>query len=176
MASFSKKLLKELPPKEKMEDIFMEAFSGSDHGTVLSAVAYLDHSLELLFKASFRKLDKDEAIRMFDGAANAILGTTSNKIRMAYAMRLIDKRTYDDLMRMNDIRNVFAHTLHSVSFDTPAIKEDCDHFDLPSQTSGVYVPPKTPRDRFFHAVIRAYLTIRSDALRLANSTKEQEGA
>jgi hypothetical protein len=159
-----------------MEDIFLTAFRGSDHGAVLSAVAYLDHALELLLRASFRPLTSDEESRMFDGSANAVLGTTSNKIRTAYAMKLLESGTYQDLLRMNDIRNAFAHSLHNVTFDTPEIAADCNQFEIPFNPISLVGEPKTPKERFFHVALRAYFHVASDTRRMASPAKEEGGA
>jgi hypothetical protein len=47
--------------------------------------AYLEHVLEVYLRTVFKPLSKNDDTRMFDGAAGGILGTFSNKIRIAYA-------------------------------------------------------------------------------------------
>jgi len=80
---------------------------------------------------------------MFDGSSNGILGTFSNKIRLAHAIEVINQVTYKDLLLINDIRNVFAHTLHSVSFKNDLVKKDC--VDLTIETNS---PPQDARKRY----------------------------
>src|SRR5258708_5951292 len=47
MASASKKLLKQLPPPDKMREIFFGLLSGADQAVALGTLAYLDHTLEV---------------------------------------------------------------------------------------------------------------------------------
>ena len=62
---------------------------------------------------------------MFDGAGGGILCTFSAKIRIAYAMKLIHKKVYEALILINEIRNVFAHSLHKIDFNHELITKDC---------------------------------------------------
>ena len=125
MTSASKKLLKELPPKETMDEIISDLMALGPQATAIIGAAYLEHSLELLLRTSFRALSKGDDRRMFDGAARGILGTFSAKIRIAYATKLIHKKVYEALLLINEIRNVFAHSLHKVDFGHELIKKDC---------------------------------------------------
>ncbi len=121
----SKKLLKELPTEPQMHSILVNLTKAGDRATAVMGAAYLEHALELLLKAHFRPLGKEENTRMFDGSQGAILGTFSAKIRVAYATKLLHRNAYRALLLINDIRNVFAHSLHKVTFSDPDIIEDC---------------------------------------------------
>jgi hypothetical protein len=126
VSATSKKLLKELPSQAEMEQTFFNlAKTSSDHVIALMGSSYLENALERILVANLRTLNKEDHKRMFDGSSGAILGTASAKIRMAYAMRLITDDNYEGLKLINDIRNVFAHTLHHVSFDHDLVKADC---------------------------------------------------
>jgi hypothetical protein len=122
----SKKLLRELPTVDEMHTRFFELWDAPDHVTAITGAAYLDSILENLIAASFRRLSDEDYTRMFSGAAGGILGSASAKIRLAYANKLIeDEAVYHDLKLINDIRNVFAHSLHRVDFNNDLIKADC---------------------------------------------------
>jgi DNA-binding MltR family transcriptional regulator len=139
MASASKKFFKQLPSDNEMRDVLFGLLKANDHTVALTGMAYLDHALKALLRVNFRDLTDKEDNRLFDGAANGILGTISAKIRIAYAMKLIDPIIYDDLLLLNDIRNTFAHTLHQVDFDNQHIKEDCTKLKHGNKSVGLRV-------------------------------------
>lgn len=62
-----------------------------------------------------------EALFDRDGPLNSL----SSTIVLAYAMRLIDQVTYDNANTIRRIRNVFAHAVVPVTFDTPEIIAEC---------------------------------------------------
>jgi hypothetical protein len=130
----SRRLLKELPTDDEMSVIITDLRSHGDAPTALLGAAYLENALKEILKGKFVTLNKEDENRMFDGAANGVLGTFSAKIRLAYAINILGPIAYHDLMLINDIRNVFAHSLHKVSFSNEHVASDCrklqfhDHF------------------------------------------------
>jgi hypothetical protein len=94
--------------------------------TTIMGAAYLEHALELLIRASFQPLPKKEDNdRLFSAGAGGTLGSFSSKIRIAHAASLIQKEVYYSLLLINDVRNVFAHSLHIINFDHKLVKQDC---------------------------------------------------
>jgi hypothetical protein len=126
MASASRKLLKDLPSEEEMAEIVSDLKSHGPQATAVMGAAYLEHVLEVYLRTVFKPLSKNDDTRMFDGAAGGILGGFSNKIRIAYAMGLIHENPYKTLLLINDIRNVFAHSLHKIDFENDLLAEDCE--------------------------------------------------
>ena len=122
----SRQLLKQLPSEGGMASIVFDLKNRGDQAAVIMGAAYLEHGLELLLRFVFRQeLTKEESTRIFDGAQGGILGTFSAKIRVAYAIKLLHRNHYKILMLINDIRNVFAHSLHPIDFSNPLVIEDC---------------------------------------------------
>jgi hypothetical protein len=121
----SRRLLRELPSQDEMNEIISNLKEQSPQGLALMGAAYLDNSLERLILAHFIPLTTEDRHRFFDGGSNAILGPLSAKIRMAYALGGIGKIVYSDLLLINEIRNVFAHSLHRVTFNNDLIIRDC---------------------------------------------------
>jgi DNA-binding MltR family transcriptional regulator len=175
MASASKKLLKELPTRDSMVKTLVGLGTATDQAVALTCVAYLDHALQTLLKVHFRHLNKDQYHRIFDGAGNGILGTASAKILIAYAMGLIEFNTYTDLVILNNVRNAFAHTLHTIDFENGHIKEDCaklkardetvsrmmqDFGDNPAIVAA-FAAPKA-KERFLHSAIVRYFQLRHE--------------
>ena len=143
-----------------MRDTLFGLAYASDQAAALTGPAYLEHILEILLQASFRTLTADEKQRMFDGSSNGILGTMSSKIRVAFAMRLIEKEIYDDLKLINDIRNVFAHTLHEINFSHDLVKQDCENLKS-YKPNGIANRPKDSKEKYIYTIINAYFSIRA---------------
>jgi hypothetical protein len=126
--SASRTLLDKLPSPEEMRATINNLKRQSDAAIALISIAYLDHALELLLKAEFKPVSATDEARIFDSARNGILGTFSSKIRIAHAMGLTVTTIYPDMILINDIRNVFGHSLHSnVKFTHELIIKDCEN-------------------------------------------------
>jgi len=126
MASASRKLLKELPSEGKMSELMFNLKEQGDQTTAIMGAAYLEHALELLLKTFFRPMPKKEdQDRLYSGASGGALGTFSAKIRIAYAAGIIHEKVHDALLLINDVRNVFAHSLHKVDFKNELVARDC---------------------------------------------------
>lgn len=111
---------------KRMNEIISDLKNLGPQTTAIMGAAYLEHALESLIRASFRPLPKKEDDdRLFSGGASGALGTFSAKIRIAYAAWLIHENVYKALLLINDIRNVFAHSLHRVDFSHELVAEDC---------------------------------------------------
>jgi hypothetical protein len=141
----SSKILTKAPAsEEEIASILSRLGLMGDQALAIVSVAYLDAALEQRLRLAFIPLHPEDDARIFDGAANGILGTTSSKIRVAYAMNLINFEAYHDLTIMNDIRNAFAHSLKSVSFKTKEIIDDCNKltFIKSNEALGTILPRK----------------------------------
>jgi hypothetical protein len=155
----SKRLLKELPSEDAMFKIVAGLRKKGHQTTAILGAAYLERVLELLLRTHFRVLNKEDDTRMFDGAGGGILGSFSAKIRIAYAMKLLHEKPYHDLMLINDIRNLFAHSLHGITFNNKLVAEDCDSF---KSNTEFYRPidGEKPIDKFASKVNRLYVSLR----------------
>ena len=106
----------------------------SHPATALLGAAYLENALEGLLSAYFRPLGKEDWNRLFSPQARGILSTFDAKLRLAYAARLLHAKAYDALRLIGAIRNVFAHSLHKVSFKHPLVAKDCQRLSVISPT------------------------------------------
>ena len=157
MASASKKLLKELPSEAVMRSTLLSMFHGPDAAFAITAVSYLDHGLETMLLAAFRQLTPEDYRRLFDGSTGGLMAGTNAKIRVAYAMSLISERLYKDLLILNDIRNVFGHTLHTIDFKNELIIQDCEKLSARSE-SAIPEEIKTSKDMFLLSFFDCYLS------------------
>jgi len=56
---------------------------------------------------------------------NAPLSSTYTKTQVAWSFGLISRPVRDRIDTLRSIRNAFAHSSKSISFDTPIIAKDC---------------------------------------------------
>jgi hypothetical protein len=120
----SKKLLKELPSKEEMQRTILGLKKLGHQATAILGAAFLENAMTLLLKTHFRPLTQADE-RLLLEPPSGIIGTFAAKIRVAYAIKAIAGKAYHDLLLINDIRNVFAHTLHTITFDNTLVAQDC---------------------------------------------------
>lgn len=95
----------------------------SDAGNALVVAGLVEDWLEKLLLAKGRELTKDDVSRLF--GRGAPLNSFSSKIEIAYMFELIDQAMRDDMRRIKDIRNAFAHTTRYVYFNSSHIADRC---------------------------------------------------
>jgi DNA-binding MltR family transcriptional regulator len=103
---------------EGIADVITELSQAVQPGAVLLSAAVLEDRLEQLMLIKMRTLSNDKAKQIF---RRGPLRSLAAKIDLAYAFELIDDELYQDLTVIRDIRNEFAHSITSVSFDSPEV-------------------------------------------------------
>jgi hypothetical protein len=100
-----------------------------DRGAALVAGTFAEDALAGIIRARLVPLsnEKLEELFGFDGT----LRSFADKIRVAYAFGFIDSEIRNDLDRIREVRNVFAHARTDVSFSTPEIVAACRGFHAP---------------------------------------------
>jgi hypothetical protein len=99
----------------------------NDRGAVLIGGALVELALRRLVQSRFA-LPPTETESLFEN--DAPLSAFHNLARIGYAMGLFDSQIKQDLDRVREIRNLFAHSLHPISFDTPEIAAACSLFQV----------------------------------------------
>lgn len=94
--------------------------------------AFVETHLERLLLSKMRNLNFDDRQRLF-GPDRGPLGDFSAKIIIAYALKVIGPITKDDLDLIRLLRNGFAHSRMHFTFETPEVREVCEHFKLLTQ-------------------------------------------
>lgn len=112
----------------------------SDRVIAVVGAAYLDDCVESLLRAALR--DDFDAV---DGLVGQFgpLGSNGARARLAYCLGLVSRDHYDDLRRVADIRNKFAHNYRLRTLDASPVRELCAQLRQPaafaSMTSTVIV-------------------------------------
>jgi DNA-binding MltR family transcriptional regulator len=88
----------------------------TDRGKIIVAASYLDEELELVIRTMMRDLPKDLEAELFRGYGP--LASFSGKIKLAFALKIINEAIYKDLLVIKALRNHFAHAYsHDSAYD-----------------------------------------------------------
>ena len=140
---------------------FSREFLGEkDRAAVILACSFFDDILSRLLKAYF--VDGKISRELIYGG-NAPLGTFSSRIKCNYALGLLSKEEYDDLNRLRNLRNKFAHEWNYLDLNNDKMSSICrsmDHIrlDMPAKD-------QTPRECFNTVVGALFPSITQRAMR-----------
>lgn len=114
-----RKLIAKFPAPPELEGVMGGLYDQSDRDAAIIAAAIIENVLERLIKAKFvsRSVQRENAMFSNGGA----LQNLSAKIQIGAAFGMFSEKFGDDLNRIKDIRNVFAHAATFVDFNTPEI-------------------------------------------------------
>lgn len=142
-----------------------ELTSQTDRGAALVAAAFLDDSLAAMLRASF--VAEPTQVEKLLGPDRPI-STFSARINLAYCMAKITKDVRDDLNKIREIRNTFAHHHQPLTFESQPIRDQCRDFRVVSTVlAGVqskFTPEKepaavSPRNMFISGSLASFLVI-----------------
>jgi DNA-binding MltR family transcriptional regulator len=107
---------------DQLNRTFEEVFKQTDRASAIVSSALLEELLERLVLAFL--IDHQSAKRdLLDGMT--LLSTMSAKINLAYYLGLLEQSEFEDLKLIKNIRNDFAHSFETISFETQRIKDKC---------------------------------------------------
>lgn len=113
--SAAKSLTAEEIAGQIIRSIDAEYHKAGDRAFAVLGAAYMDHILEQLLRAAF--VDDQSATESLLGPQGPI-GSNGARYNLAYAIGLIAKEERDDLKKIADIRNRFAHVYTAVDFES----------------------------------------------------------
>ena len=100
-----------------------ELVNGSDRVAVLLGATIVDTHLERLLSKFFLNSAKETKELLSSSNASAPLSSFSARTKIAYCLGLIEKIEFEDLNRIREIRNTFAHNLFECDFDTTSVRD-----------------------------------------------------
>lgn len=107
----------------------------NDREAAILGTSMVDRGLEVALQSKFVDLSKRQKEVIFEGSGP--LASFSSKIKIAHALGLISIRVKEDLEKIRSVRNVFAHSLLDVSFETPEINNTCSRINFPSDCKDI---------------------------------------
>jgi DNA-binding MltR family transcriptional regulator len=105
---------------KKVNDILNKE---SDLACVLIGTSYLAELLASIIEVSFIK--SSVSGKLLDPQRGA-LGGFATRTDLAYCLGLINKNVYQDLIKVAEIRNMFAHSHLALDFGDITVREACD--------------------------------------------------
>ena len=90
----------------------------NDLACVLLGVNFLDDTMRAILAKILKKSSVTDAIL---NPSRGFLGTFSSRRDLLYCMGLVEKKIYEDLCTIAEIRNIFAHSFDIISFDSEKI-------------------------------------------------------
>lgn len=134
-------ILKGMPSDQaKLIKTTFELLSQSDRGAAIIGGAFVEAKLKIALESRLidGKYKNNHTLfnRIFD--FEGPLGSFSAKIDMCYSLQIIGKHTFDDLHKIREIRNKFAHSLEEeesihrpITFSTQVVASRCNNLWLP---------------------------------------------
>jgi hypothetical protein len=134
---------------DDIEKIYDQIEGENDRAAIIVAGAWLETSLEMMIRSHLRAPTKTEQPFLF--GEKGIAGTFSDKIWLAYFMKLIGPSTKRDLDLIRNIRNDAAHEFLPVSFAHETIAGRCRAIEFSKTLKG---QPDLSLRRAFLATIK----------------------
>jgi hypothetical protein len=116
---------------KSLNELLREGHNEGQRATAILLAANLYNRLYAILEA-FLCVDPKEAQKLLKGA-HAALGSFSSKIRSCLYLGLITDDEAHDLNRIREIRNIFAHQEHGLTFETQEIDSHCKALRLPKK-------------------------------------------
>lgn len=99
--------------------------SESDRGAVILAATTIEDMLEWACIARLPGLHSDLAAREPIFGVNGSAASFSNKIHLAYALGVIDRKARTEIDLIREMRNACAHARKPISFTLPQLQAAC---------------------------------------------------
>lgn len=118
----------------------------------------MDNCLAVAIRAALP--NKIAAERLFEDRSP--LNSFSAKIAMAHALGLYGNETRRNLDILREIRNIFAHDVTLLTFESPGIAQACQELRIPEAPKHVPAPrlrTNTARDRYIVTGISTVLWV-----------------
>ena len=110
-----------------VDQIFDGFDKETDRAAIVIAGSIVEDALRSMLEAHMRVTQtKTEENEIW--GSQGVLGTFSAKIRLAYALRLLDAGARKQLDVLREMRNACAHSQMPIDFDTPQLREVCSGF------------------------------------------------
>jgi hypothetical protein len=150
-----KQLAAEIPPDNAMHAHLagLEKLDYGDYPLAMMGASFVEKALEVAILSRLAPMNSEHRARLFEYAHGGPLCDLSSRIVLGRAMGLFGPHTFDDLHRIREVRNAFAHALWYITFATKEVADMCDEFHVTKRIVGAAgVAGSTSRVKFAHAV------------------------
>lgn len=115
-------LIRDFPPPDDVKLILEEMASESDRSAALIGAALLDTALGTLLKQAMKVKQTQLTSRLFEN--RGALSDFGSRVAVGVAFGIITETMAEELDTVRSIRNVFAHSVRKLTFETAAIKSE----------------------------------------------------
>ena len=122
------KILNESKLKKEILWVIQAFNHENDFTLCLIGISFLEACLKDVLLRKLRKSSVTDELLSHRGA----LGSVITKAQLAYTMEFIDKKEYQDILKLSEIRNEFAHIHIQRDFNHKNIKNKCNDLHLPT--------------------------------------------
>lgn len=124
---------------------------------VIVVSALLEHGLERLIRSKMVRISSDAYDRLFFGTGP--LSSFSEKIKIARAFGVVGPKVAHDFDIFNDVRNVFAHAAHPITFRNKKLYNRLDGIHIMPIVRmlakvGARMDEATPEDKTLYPTVR----------------------
>ena len=114
--------------QKELEELYKEFSSESDIVLPVLAGSYIDKMMRELL---LNKLSKGNTSKQLLTPGKGRLSEYQIKADLLYCLEIISKEIYQDITRIGEIRNKFAHSHEKLSFTTKQIVEEINKLKSP---------------------------------------------
>ncbi|MCF2513665.1 hypothetical protein LVY65_01100 [Sphingomonas sp. G124] len=131
-------LARMVPSAEILDQYFQHIDHESDRGAAVMVAALVERALENHLRSKLHDPGDGTQDKWFCGI-NAPFRTFSAKISLGRALEILDADVEAMLVRIKNIRNLFAHGMIPLDFTNPTIAAECSHL-VPKPVVGLGIP------------------------------------
>jgi hypothetical protein len=135
----------------RVREFLQEVNSGNDRSVAIVWGALVEDALQSALTKRFNHLNADQREILF--GFNGLLNDFASKSIIAYAATIVDADKYRHLTIIREIRNAFAHTMPSLTFDTKEVVDACAMLQEPNRR---ILKSETPRIVYSIACLRLW--------------------
>jgi hypothetical protein len=144
---------------DAFRDALKEVSDAPDRVAAIVGAAIVEDTLRWALNRFFiSQISEKEERELFEN--EGVLSTFYAKICIAFALGLFGKAARNDLSRVKNIRNAFAHAPRSINFETPQIANECANLryidTIANKVDRLILHPnpldKVPRERFMGTI------------------------
>jgi hypothetical protein len=158
-----KKLAAEIPP-DRVIHLHLSALKHmdfADHAVAMMGAGLIEKALEVAILSRMIPMSNEDRERLFSYDHRGPLSDLSTRIRMGLAMGIYGHRTFDDLTKIREVRNAFAHSLWYIKFDISEVASMCEFHSTRRMTIADGAPNAGPRARYVWATTFIALALKT---------------
>jgi hypothetical protein len=158
-----KKLAAEIPPDHAIH-LHLSALRHidfADHAVAMMGAGLIEKALEVAILSRLIPMGNKDRQRLSNYDHHGPLSDLSARIRLGLAMGIYGPHTFDDLTKIREVRNAFAHSLWYIRFETAEVASMCEFHATKRMTLADGAPSAGPRARYVWTTTHLALALKT---------------